>query len=80
MTESYPDLQIEALTELLIHLVTQLPGLENIAGHADLDTRMQSCEDNPDIMIRRKLDPGPRFPWSDLMAKIQLARLAPGEL
>ena len=80
MTESYPDLQITALTELLNNLVAQLPGLEGLAGHADLDTGMQSSEDNPDIMIRRKLDPGPCFPWSELLAKIELDRLTADDL
>ncbi|MGB5292212.1 MAG: N-acetylmuramoyl-L-alanine amidase [Lysobacterales bacterium] len=75
MSEPYPDLQIKALVALLNHLQTELPGLKTVAGHEDLDTGMIPSEDKPDIMIRRKLDPGLLFPWSVLMKKISLHRL-----
>lgn len=74
MTEPYPDLQIKALVDLINHLQTELPGLKNVAGHEDLDTGMIPSEDKPDIMIRRKLDPGLLFPWSGLMKQISLHR------
>lgn len=77
MTEPYPEAQIRALTALLQHLVKQLPALENIAGHEDLDTAILPAEDNPKIMVRRKLDPGPLFPWPELMRNIPLKRLSP---
>ena len=80
MTEPYPDVQIEALGGLLNHLAEQLPGLKQIAGHEDLDTAMLPSEDKPDIMIRRKLDPGPCFPWSEFMHKIPLNRLTAEDL
>jgi len=66
MAEPYPQAH---------HLTTQLPGLEDIAGHEDLDTAMLPSEDKPDVMIRRKLDPGPHFPWPEIMNKISLNRL-----
>ena len=75
MTEPYPTVQIKALAALLNHLVEQLPGLTGIARHEDLDTGMLPAEDKPDTMIRRKLDPGPCFPWSEFMNKISLNRL-----
>ena len=75
MTEPYPDVQIEALASLLNHLVEQLPGLEQVTGHEDLDTAVLPSEDKPHTTIRRKLDPGPRFPWSAFMHKIPLNRL-----
>ncbi len=75
MTEPYPDAQIAALTALLDHLVEQLPDLEQIAGHEDLDSGMRPSEDEPGAMIRRKLDPGPCFPWSELMHRLPLNRL-----
>jgi len=75
MTEPYPGAQIKALVTLLQYLVCQLPGLENIAGHEDLDTAMLASEDRPEIQIRRKLDPGIHFLWSDLLNKISLNRL-----
>lgn len=74
MSEPYPELQIRALAALLNHLQTELPGLKNVAGHEDLDTGMVPSEDKPDIMIRRKLDPGLLFPWSGFMQKISLQR------
>lgn len=75
MTESYPELQILALCDLLNHLSDGLPGLVNVTAHEDLDTDLLPSEDNPEIMIRRKTDPGPRFPWSLLMDNISLQRL-----
>jgi N-acetylmuramoyl-L-alanine amidase len=75
MTEPYPGTQIGALAALLRDLAARLPGLESVTGHEDLDTGMRSSQDRPDIMIRRKLDPGPCFPWSVVMDKILLSRL-----
>lgn len=80
MTETYPEAQIEALASLLNHLVAQLSSLQGVSGHEDLDTGMQPSEDTPTIMIRRKLDPGPRFPWSGLLDEILLPRLTAGDL
>jgi len=75
MSEPYPAEQIEALASLLNQLAAELPELDNITGHEDLDTGLIPSEDKPDIMIRRKLDPGPHFPWSSFMEKISLDRL-----
>lgn len=74
MTEPYPDLQIDALVTLVEFLQTQLGGLEKIAGHEDLDTGLIASQDRPGAMIRRKLDPGPLFPWSVLMDNVSLQR------
>ena len=67
MKEEYPGAQIKALCDLLEHLVTLLPGLEEITGHENLDTDMLSSKDSAEIMIRRKLDPGPCFPWQTIL-------------
>lgn len=75
MSEPYPAVQIEALVVLLDHLASIHPGLESIAGHEDLDTDLLPSEDNPDIKIRRKLDPGPHFPWATITDRIPLRRL-----
>jgi N-acetylmuramoyl-L-alanine amidase len=74
MVEPYPALQIEALAALIEYLQTRLTGLEEIAGHEDLDTGMVASQDRPDTMIRRKLDPGPLFPWSDFINGVSLHR------
>jgi N-acetylmuramoyl-L-alanine amidase len=75
MSEPYPVLQIKALVALVDHLQTRLSGLEKIAGHENLDTGMIASEDRTDTMIRRKLDPGPLFPWSKLMDNVSLNRI-----
>lgn len=80
MSEPYPDLQIAALAALLVHLHTQLPRLEMVSGHEDLDTGMIASEDRPEMMIRRKLDPGPLFPWPDFLNKISLQRFLAKDL
>jgi len=76
MSEPYPDLQIKALIALIKQLQEQLPGLEKVAGHEDLDNGMIASEDNPVALVRRKVDPGPLFPWHGLMPAISLQRLA----
>lgn len=78
MTESYPHTQILALVGLLNDLAAQLPGLVQVAGHEDLDSALIPADDNPEFLIRRKLDPGPRFPWQDVLASIPLDRFGAG--
>lgn len=62
--ESVTEAQIKALIDLLNALRRQLPGLSWIAGHDQLDTREVPASDEPAKTVRRKLDPGPDFPWS----------------
>jgi len=78
MTEPYPPAQIQALVVLLHDLKVKLPKLEQIAGHEDLDTTLIPADDNPNIMIRRKLDPGPCFPWQTVLAGLPLERFTDG--
>lgn len=80
MSEPYPTVQIKALVVLLGHLVATLPGLERVAGHEELDTDLLPSEDKPEIMINRKLDPGPHFPWLVIKDKIPLKRLTVPDL
>ena len=80
MAEPYTERQMAALTALVNHLDRRFPGLKNIAGHEDLDTAMIPAEDQPDTLIRRKLDPGPLFPWSAFMKKIALTRCCAEDL
>lgn len=75
MAEPYPGPQIKALTALVKDLQKQLPVLRKIAGHEDLDAGMIATEDDPTVMIRRKVDPGPLFPWSGFMKGISLQRV-----
>lgn len=77
MDEPYPDAQIAALIDLLQHLCDTLPGLQHIAGHEALDTRMEPSTDDPEREVRRKRDPGPLFPWPRVLAAVALTPLAP---
>ena len=74
MTDPYPDRQIAALVDLIHYLGQRFPSLKNIAGHEDLDTATIPAEDQPGTLIRRKLDPGPLFPWAGIMTGTALRR------
>jgi N-acetylmuramoyl-L-alanine amidase len=75
MTEPYPDKQLQALISLLNHLERELPGLQSIAGHEDLDIENLPSEDRAEILISRKVDPGPLFPWPAILKSIALKRV-----
>ncbi|HEX7369805.1 MAG TPA: N-acetylmuramoyl-L-alanine amidase [Rhodanobacteraceae bacterium] len=77
MTEAYSEAQLDALLALLARLHDELPNLHWITGHEDLDTDWVAASDAPSRQVRRKLDPGPMFPWPHILAKCALARLAP---
>ncbi len=48
-----------------------------IAGHEDLDRETVPASDDPAVAVRRKRDPGPRFPWPQVLAAVPLRRLQP---
>jgi N-acetylmuramoyl-L-alanine amidase len=75
MTEPYPDGQIDALRELLAQLRREFPNLRAIAGHEDLDTARVPASDDPAVMVPRKLDPGPLFPWDAIVPACGLERV-----
>jgi len=75
MDEPYPAEQITALRELLTFLHATLPALRRIAGHEDLDTERVPASDNPNLSVPRKRDPGPLFPWAEVLREIGLERL-----
>jgi N-acetylmuramoyl-L-alanine amidase len=77
MTEPYPQAQIDALITLLKQLQQELPNLHFIAGHEDLDRDRETSFDDPNVMVARKLDPGPLFPWPEVMRQVKLERLEP---
>jgi len=77
MSEPYPQAQIDALVALLKELQKELPNLHYIAGHEDLDRDQETAFDDPNILVARKLDPGPLFPWPEVMRQVKLERLEP---
>ena len=80
MTEAYPGIQLHALSILLDHLANTLPRLETLAAHADLDTGVVPASDRAGTTVRRKLDPGPLFPWKDILRRTTLKRVTTEEL
>lgn len=78
MTEAYPPIQIAALRQLLAQLRDEFPNLRHIAGHEDLDIARMPASDDPSLEVPRKLDPGPLFPWDDVLADSGLERLHAG--
>ena len=75
MDEPYTDAQIAALIALLNALCEELPNLQWIAGHEDLDTAQVAASDDPTRTVARKRDPGPLFPWAQVLAGVPLQRL-----
>lgn len=61
-----PD-QIDALIGLIHRLQRSFPTLQHIAGHDQLDVRFIPASDDPAKQVRRKLDPGPNFPWNQVI-------------
>ena len=75
--EDITSAQLEALLKLLDALRAELPALQFIAGHDALDTRWVPASDDVNLTVRRKLDPGPNFPWDAVVEASGLERLVP---
>ena len=72
MTEPYPSEQTEALIGLLRQLRANIPSLRWIVGHEQLDQSRIEASDLPGQTVRRKLDPGPKFPWQVVLSSAGL--------
>ncbi len=75
MTEPYTEAQVAALCALLAQLRHAFPNLREIAGHEDLDTVRVAASDDPAKQVARKLDPGPLFPWDEVLHGSGLVRI-----
>lgn len=72
--EPYPEVQIKGLLALLDQLRAAYPSLIYITGHDTLDQDRVPASNQPWQTVRRKLDPGPGFPWSRVIADSGLVR------
>ena len=77
MDEPYTREQVAALILLLARLRSELPGLRHIAGHEALDTAREPASDDPSVLVWRKRDPGPLFPWPEVLGASGLEVLDP---
>ena len=75
MDEPYPEAQLEALVALLRALPAELPALRWITGHEDLDREQVPASDDASVLVDRKRDPGPMFPWPRVLEAVPLTRL-----
>lgn len=75
MAEPYPEPQVKALIKLISFLVESHPGVKWITGHEDLDQSRIAASDAPGSLVKRKLDPGPEFPWAQVLNAVALNRL-----
>lgn len=73
--EPYTAAQVDALVALVARLRVDFPNLALADGHEDLDTARVPASDDPAKTVRRKIDPGPLFPWDDFLARSGLRRL-----
>lgn len=74
MCEPYPDVQISALVLLIQQLVSAVPSLQAVTGHEELDQEWVAASNAPHKRVRRKLDPGPMFPWHKVLDHCPLQR------
>jgi len=67
MKHAYQAPQLNSLVDLLDHLRIHLPSLKWITGHETLDQSQVPASDNASVLVYRKRDPGPLFPWEEIL-------------
>lgn len=79
MEQAYTQTQLDNLVRLVHVLKNAVPTLCRVSGHEMLDREQLPSSDNPEVMVRRKVDPGPMFPWKKFIAATGLEFMeAPG--
>jgi len=77
MQEPYPAAQIASLLVLVRALAARHPSLRHIVGHDALDLEQIPASDDAAITVARKRDPGPLFPWHEVLAGVPLRHAVP---
>lgn len=77
MQEEYSDAQIDSLILLVKELKSRYPSIKYTLGHEELDTRMVVSDNNPNLEVRRKMDPGSYFPWTKFIKAVDLKKETP---
>jgi N-acetylmuramoyl-L-alanine amidase len=72
MTEHYPQKQVDGLVGLLGLLHAAHANLQWVTGHDLLDTEWVPASNNPTERVYRKRDPGPLFPWDEVLNAVRL--------
>ncbi|MFB4318058.1 N-acetylmuramoyl-L-alanine amidase [Actinomadura sp. 21ATH] len=67
-SEDFTAAQIATLKDVLRGLRARFPNLREMVRHSDLDTAVVPASDDPSVLVRRRIDPGPRFPWDEIAA------------
>lgn len=62
-SEPFPPAQVASLETLLRRLRHDVPSLTTLVRHSDLDRRLVRASDDASRQVRRRIDPGPLFPW-----------------
>ena len=60
--DPFPAQQLAALESLLTVLQEKCPRPLVLVRHSDLDSRTVPADDEPSILVHKKIDPGPKFP------------------
>ncbi len=67
-TEAFPESQINTLKVVLARLKKKCPNIVELVRHSDIDQEMVPSSDDPRREVRRRIDPGPKFPWEEVRA------------
>ena len=77
MDQPYTAVQLDNLVRLLHLLRNAIPGILLVSGHDMLDLERVASSDDPGLQVRRKMDPGPLFPWDKVLAATGLELFKP---